>query len=84
MTNENTEAEPAGPLVYERRIVAFLDILGCRVLVSQGYSQAIGAVKAIDDALEHTFRCIGERAVTVGGVWWTSRNAIGRDGKRPG
>jgi hypothetical protein len=53
--------ETPDTLSYEQRIVAFLDILGFRSFVSEGCEEAIRKIKAIDDALAHTLRCVREQ-----------------------
>ena len=61
MKDDQPETEPLGSLAYEPRVVAFLDILGFRSFVSEGHAEAVRKIKAIDDALEHTLRCIKEQ-----------------------
>ncbi|NIA21303.1 MAG: hypothetical protein GWP05_04900 [Anaerolineaceae bacterium] len=60
MTRTHDASEAPGSLPYEPRIVAFLDILGFRSFVSQGYLDAVAKMKAMDDALEHTLRFLRE------------------------
>ncbi len=57
----NNTVETPDSLSYEQRIVAFLDILGFRSFVSEGYEEATRKIRAIDDALKHTLACIREQ-----------------------
>jgi hypothetical protein len=45
---------------YEPRVVAFLDILGFRSFVSQGYETAVRKIRSLDDALDRTLSFLRE------------------------
>jgi hypothetical protein len=45
---------------YPEKIVAFLDILGFRSLVVQNRDQATSVIRKLDEALNHTLKCLAE------------------------